>query len=85
MIGNKELLIFDEPTSGLDYESMEKVASLIQQLAYMGKIIFVVTHDYEFVSNTCSRVIHLKDGGIHEDIPVCLEEESRLKNIFSIF
>lgn len=47
---NKEILIFDEPTSGLDLESMVQVTQLLGELAAMGKIIFVVTHDYEFVS-----------------------------------
>ena len=49
MICGKELLVFDEPTSGLDFDSMEQVALLIQKLSAMGKVIFVVTHDYEFV------------------------------------
>ena len=46
MICGKELLVFDEPTSGLDFDSMEQVALLIQKLSAMGKVIFVVTHDY---------------------------------------
>ena len=57
MICGKELLVFDEPTSGLDFDSMEQVALLIQKLSAMGKVIFVVTHDYEFVCRTCSRVL----------------------------
>lgn len=70
MICNKELLVFDEPTSGLDYDSMTQVAELIQKLAAAGKIIFVVTHDYEFVCRTCTRVFHL---GSEESIKVTLD------------
>ena len=45
MICGKELLVFDEPTSGLDFDSMAQVAALVRELASMGKIIFIVTHD----------------------------------------
>ena len=40
-------LVFDEPTSGLDYDSMARLAALIQKLSAMGKVIFIVTHDYD--------------------------------------
>ena len=49
MICGKNLLVFDEPTSGLDFDSMAQVAELIRRLSDMGKVIFIVTHDFEFV------------------------------------
>lgn len=49
MVCGKEVLVFDESTSGLDYDSMVLVGELMERLARMGRIIFVVTHDYEFV------------------------------------
>lgn len=52
MICGKELLVFDEPTSGLDYDSMARLSALVRNLSGMGKIIFIVTHDYEFVCRT---------------------------------
>jgi energy-coupling factor transport system ATP-binding protein len=55
----KEILIFDEPTSGLDLESMRKVSDLMKNLASMGKIIFIVTHDFELVSLVCTRIFKL--------------------------
>ena len=54
MICGKDLLVFDEPTSGLDFDSMAQVAGLIKRLSEQGKIIFIVTHDFEFVCRTCS-------------------------------
>ncbi len=60
MICRKEILIFDEPTSGLDYGSMLSVARLMKCLAQMGKIIFVVTHDREFMAEACTRVLRLE-------------------------
>lgn len=84
MICGKELLVFDEPTSGLDYDSMTQVAGLIKELAAMGKMIFVVTHDYEFVCRTCTRVFHIDHGEPCDDIFVSLETEKLLREIFSV-
>ena len=56
--------MLDEPTSGLDYDSMARLAALIRTLSAQGKLIFIVTHDYEFVCRTCTRVLHLDGGGI---------------------
>lgn len=84
MICGKELLVFDEPTSGLDFDSMEQVALLIQKLSSMGKIIFVVTHDYEFVCRTCSRVLHIDRKEQCDDLLLIPDNEEKLKKLFSI-
>lgn len=57
IISGRDILIFDEPTSGLDYDSMIRVAQLIKALRERGKIVFVVTHDYEFICETCTRIL----------------------------
>lgn len=84
MICGKKILVFDEPTSGLDYDSMLQVARLIQKLSAMGKVIFVVTHDYEFVCHTCSRVLYFGDGKMSDDLVVNKENETRLRELFEI-
>ena len=84
MVCGKELLVFDEPTSGLDYDSMVRFSSLIRRLSDMGKVIFIVTHDYEFVCRTCTRVLHLDDGGIRDDFPVTEELLPTMKKIFDV-
>lgn len=56
------IVYFDEPTSGLDYDSMVRVSALIQSLAENGVIVFVVSHDAEFVKRTCTRVMELNKG-----------------------
>ena len=50
----------------------------------MGKIIFIVTHDYEFVCRTCTRVLHLDDGRIQDDFPVTEELLPTMKKIFDV-
>ena len=84
MVCGKELLVFDEPTSGLDYDSMIRLSSLVRRLADIGKIIFIVTHDYEFVCRTCGRVLHLDNGGIRDDLTVTEDNLPQIKDIFDV-
>lgn len=76
--------MFDEPTSGLDYDGMARLAALIRRLADMGKIVFLVTHDYEFVCRTCTRLLHLDGGKIQDDLPVSEENLPKIKAIFNV-
>ena len=82
MVCRKDILIFDEPTSGLDYDSMTQVVGLFQTLSQMGKVIFVVTHDHEFLAAACSRVIHLDNGKQQEDYPLSPDNLHRLQGFF---
>ena len=84
MICGKELLVFDEPTSGLDYDSMARLSALVRNLSVMGKIIFIVTHDYEFVCRICGRVLFLDGGGVREDLTLSKDNLFRLKEIFDV-
>lgn len=84
MVCGKELLVFDEPTSGLDFGSMLRLSTLIRRLSGMGKVIFVVAHDYEFVCRTCTRVLHLESGGIRDDFSVTEALLPAMKTIFDV-
>ena len=84
MVCGKELLVFDEPTSGLDYDGMTRLAALIQRLSAMGKVIFIVTHDYEFVCRTCTRALHLDDGGIRENLAVSPKALPAIQAFFDV-
>lgn len=66
-----QIIYFDEPTSGLDYDSMLRVSELIKTLAEEGAIIFVVSHDFEFITRTCTRILDL-DGNM-QNVPVTEE------------
>lgn len=81
-ICKKELIVFDEPTSGLDYESMERVAKIVRSLSAQGKIIFVVTHDFEFLCRTCSRMLVFRDGEISYDMNICEDNAEQIKFMF---
>ena len=84
MVCGKELLVFDEPTSGLDYDSMVRLSSLIRRLSDMGKVVFIVTHDYEFVCRTCGRVVHLDGGVVRCDMSLSEENLPIIKDIFDV-
>ena len=59
---------------------MAQVAGLIKRLSEQGKIIFIVTHDFEFVCRTCSRVLHFDEGEMPDDIPVVMDSSQRSGN-----
>ena len=67
-VSGKSLLVFDEPTSGLDYDSMAQVSALIRSLA-AHRIVFIVTHDYEFICKTCTRVLRFAETKLLSDCP----------------
>ena len=58
----REIIILDEPTSGLDWRHMRKVATLIARMSESGKTIFVVSHDLEFIQESCTQVVTMDQG-----------------------
>jgi cobalt/nickel transport system ATP-binding protein len=61
---NPSVLMFDEPTAFLDPKAKRTLVETLKKLPH-AKII--ATHDMEFVSEVCDRVIVLKDGRIMAD------------------
>ena len=59
IVKDSSIICFDEPTSGLDYDSMLRVSETIETLADDGAIIFVVSHDFEFIARTCTEILLL--------------------------
>ncbi|SEW18113.1 energy-coupling factor transport system ATP-binding protein [Ruminococcaceae bacterium KH2T8] len=59
-----KLLLFDEPTSGLDYAHMEKVGTLLRELASRGSTVMVVTHDPELIATSCDYVMCIEEGKV---------------------
>ncbi|ALS00978.1 cobalt ABC transporter [Enterococcus silesiacus] len=67
LLSGKKIIIFDEPTSGLDLLHMEEVSQTIRWLHKEGILVLVITHDKEFLSRTCQRVLHFEQGQIIDD------------------
>lgn len=80
-VSKSKLVIFDEPTSGLDILNMERVSELIKDIA-KEKAVLVISHDYEFLTKVCNRVIYLKDGTIEKDFEFKKNREFELVDIF---
>ena len=58
---NKKIMIFDEPTSGLDYENMKIVSEAINTLRKKGILIFVISHDLEFLSRVATKAVFIEN------------------------
>ena len=56
---NSKLLFFDEPTSGMDYYNMMNISHLINECKSNEKIIFIVSHDQEFLNSIADYVVYL--------------------------
>lgn len=50
---------FDEPTSGMDYSNMIKISKLIKKYRNKDKIIFIVSHDIEFLNEVADEIFEL--------------------------
>ncbi|EAW27790.1 putative ABC transporter, ATP_binding protein [Alteromonadales bacterium TW-7] len=59
------ILVLDEPTNDLDIETLELLEDIINQ--YQGTVI-IVSHDREFIDNTCSSVWAFEGDGKVTDI-----------------
>ncbi len=66
MVMGPSILIFDEPTSDLDPGNRRKLISLLNK-QLVTKII--VSHDLDFIWDTCERVILLSNGSIKANGP----------------
>lgn len=78
LMKNSEMILFDEPTSGLDGHNMRRVSRLLRDLAQRGKTVLVISHDGEFLLETCDRLLHLQRGGAPALIPFCRENRKRI-------
>lgn len=54
----KEVVILDEPTSGLCFDTMCRVIQALKKMKEAGKLIIVVTHDYELINRTDEGIVH---------------------------
>lgn len=60
MVDGAALMYFDEPTSGMDYKNMLAISHCIQSLKNQKRIIFIVSHDVEFLNITCDYILNIE-------------------------
>jgi energy-coupling factor transport system ATP-binding protein len=63
------VICLDEPTRGLDYQAKATLSGILANLAAQGHAIVVATHDVEFATSTCDRVVVMAEGEIVTDGP----------------
>ena len=77
----RDVVVFDEPTSGLDYRQMLAVSSTLKKLAEQGKTLLVITHDPEFILNSCQSIVRLERGKIVEQYPLAGNQKRLIKTM----
>jgi energy-coupling factor transport system ATP-binding protein len=63
------VVVLDEPALGQDPPARARLAELVGSLAGRGRLVLLVTHDMDFVADTCPRTVMLSRGRIEHDGP----------------
>ena len=84
MLSEKPIIVLDEPTSGLDWNNMYAVANAVNFLRKSGKVVFIITHDLEFISLTASRALLLKEGIIKDDLQMTEQNNFKIVKNFMV-
>lgn len=61
-----KIMLFDEPTSALDPEMIKEVLDVMEELAYSGMTMVVVTHEMGFARAVAKRMFFFDEGKIVE-------------------
>nr|WP_314099628.1 ABC transporter ATP-binding protein [uncultured Lachnoanaerobaculum sp.] len=69
-----KFIFFDEPTSGMDYKNMIRISKLIKEMSIKDNIIFIVSHDNEFLNETADSILCLEEF----KIPASKNESNRI-------
>ena len=76
LINNPRIILADEPTGNLDSESTEVVYDIMRDINERYKTTFlIITHDRR-IAQKADRIIEIKDGRIHLDLPNKLAAKS---------
>lgn len=64
LLGDPDILIMDEPTTGLDPLMRQAFVDIILEEKRKGKTIFMSSHIFEEIEDTCDRVALIKNGEV---------------------
>lgn len=82
-MNDPEILILDEPTSGLDPLRQEIFKRFLLKEKSRGKTIFLSSHIFKEIDDTCDRIAIIKDGKIVSDFKKS-DFDLKNKNCYSI-
>lgn len=60
------LLLLDEPTNGLDEDSVDKIHTIMLELAREGSIVAIASHNKEDIEKVCSTTYYFQKGTVYE-------------------
>ncbi len=68
LMGNPSIIVLDEPTTGLDPLMREAFVEIIKSEHAKGKTIFMSSHMFEEVEDTCDRFCLISDGHLIDSV-----------------
>jgi simple sugar transport system ATP-binding protein len=76
-----QLLIMDEPTAVLTPQEAVKLMDFVRQFAAAGHSVVFITHKLKEVMEVADRIIVMRDGQVHGDLPQSGTDEKALANL----
>ena len=74
-----DILVLDEPTSGLDGRNMLHLKNILRELKKQGMLIFIVTHDAEFLEGLTDELLTISNK--EENMDKREKQQSPLRGI----
>ncbi|HHV13788.1 MAG TPA: ABC transporter ATP-binding protein [Clostridiales bacterium] len=82
LASRRSFIIFDEPTSGLDLKHMREVSAGLNDLRELGKTVFIITHDLEFVLECCTHILPIENGAADNVYPLDDAGVNKVRELF---
>ncbi|HIK28632.1 MAG: ATP-binding cassette domain-containing protein [Oscillatoriaceae bacterium SKW80] len=71
LILEPRILLLDEPTAAVDTKRALQLVQLLISLADIPTAILMVNHQLELIREFSTRVLHLQNGQLVQDVPAC--------------
>lgn len=85
LIHKPEYLILDEPFDGLDFLSVQKISTLLKNMAKNNTTIFITSHQYDIIADVCDKFALLKEGKIKFNKTMLeLEQDAKAQNFENV-
>ncbi|TAE75289.1 MAG: ABC transporter ATP-binding protein [Bacteroidetes bacterium] len=85
LIHKPEYLILDEPFDGLDFLSVQKISTLLKNMAKNNTTIFITSHQYDIIADVCDTFALLKEGQIKFNKTMLeLEQDAKAQNFENV-
>lgn len=62
LLQQNDVFILDEPFNGVDIQSNLAIVEIINALKNQGKLVFVSSHIFSTLKDTCNEIVHLNKG-----------------------